>query len=67
MLPVVLLYVLKSPPGLKLTIILLFVAAFTVALSLMTNAKRHEVCAAAAAYAAVLVVFLANLPSVSGS
>ena len=44
MLPVVLLYDLNSPPGVKLTILLLFVAAFTVALSLMTNATRHEVC-----------------------
>jgi len=62
MLPVVLLYVLKFSTGVKLAILLLFVLAFSMAILLMTNARRHEAFAATAAYAAVLVVFLANLP-----
>lgn len=62
MLPVVLLYVVRSSTGVKLAILLLFVLAFSMALLLMTNAKRHEAFAATAAYAAVLVVFLGNLP-----
>ncbi|KAG8530119.1 uncharacterized protein KY384_005601 [Bacidia gigantensis] len=61
-LPIVLLYVLKSSPGIKLTILLLFVIAFSMALALTTGAKRHEIFAATAAYCAVLVVFLSNLP-----
>ena len=63
MLPVVLLYVLKSSSGVKITILLLFVLAFSLALLMMTKARRHEVFAATAAYAAVLVVFMANLPA----
>lgn len=67
MLPVVLLYVVESSSGIKLTIILIFVATFSLALSTTTNAKRHEIFAAAAAYCAVLVVFVANLSAVSGT
>ncbi len=64
MLPVVLLYVVHSSSGVKLAILLLFVLAFSLALLTMTKASQHETFAATAAYAAVLVVFLANLPSV---
>ena len=62
-LPVILLYVLKMSAGIKLVVIAVFVLAFCMALSIMTSAKRHEVFAATAAYCAVLVVFLANLPN----
>ena len=65
MLPIVLLCVLHTTRGIKLFILLLFVFAFAMALSMMTNAKRHEVFTAVAAYGAVLVVFLANLPGYS--
>ena len=63
MLPVILLSVLDSSTGIKITILSLFVLAFSVAIMTMTQAKRHEAFAATAAYAAVLVVFLANLPT----
>ena len=64
-LPVILLYVVNTSNGVKVAILLLFVLLFSMALLTMTNAKRHEAFAATAAYAAVLVVFLANLPAVS--
>jgi hypothetical protein len=38
-----------------------FTLAFSVALSLFTRAKRHEILGAAAGYCAVLVVFLGNV------
>lgn len=41
--------------------LLLFTLAFSTAVSLFTRAKRHEALAAAAAYCAVLVVFLGNV------
>ncbi|KAF2470786.1 uncharacterized protein BDR25DRAFT_32466 [Lindgomyces ingoldianus] len=40
--------------------LLVFTLAFSSVLSLFTKAKRHEIFAAAAAYCAVLVVFLGN-------
>jgi hypothetical protein len=45
----------------------LFIAtlAFSAALSIFTRAKRHEILASAAAYCAVLVVFLGNVPQTS--
>ena len=63
MLPVVLLYALHSSTGVKIAILLLFVLAFSMSVLMITNAKRHEAFAATAAYAAVLVVFVANLPT----
>jgi hypothetical protein len=36
--------------------------AFSAILTVFTRAKRHELLAAAAAYCAVLVVFLGNVP-----
>ena len=65
MLPVILLNVLKSSTGVKIAILLLFVLGFSVTILTMTQAKRHEAFAATAAYAAVLVVFLASLPKVN--
>jgi len=42
-------------------ILLIFTLLFSACLSLFTKAKRHEILAAAAAYCAVLVVFLGNV------
>jgi uncharacterized membrane protein YhaH (DUF805 family) len=42
-------------------ILLVFTLAFSSVLSLFTKARRHEILAAAAAYCAVLVVFLGNV------
>jgi uncharacterized membrane protein len=39
-----------------------FTLLFAAILSLLTKARRHELFAAAAAYAAVLVVFITNFP-----
>lgn len=49
--------------------LLVFTLAFSAVLSFFTKAQRHEILAAAAAYCAVLVVFLGNVPgsSTSGS
>ncbi|KAF2657862.1 hypothetical protein K491DRAFT_313155 [Lophiostoma macrostomum CBS 122681] len=44
-----------------LGILLVFTLAFSSVLSLFTKARRHEIFAAAAAYCAVLVVFLGNV------
>lgn len=41
--------------------LILFTLAFSSVLSLFTKARRHEILAAAAAYCAVLVVFLGNV------
>lgn len=41
--------------------LLVFTLAFSSILSLFTKARRHEILAAAAAYCAVLVVFLGNV------
>lgn len=43
-------------------VLLVFTLAFSAVLSLFTRARRHEILAAAAAYCAVLVVFLGNVP-----
>jgi hypothetical protein len=42
--------------------LLVFTLAFSAVLSLFTRARRHEILGAAAAYCAVLVVFLGNVP-----
>ncbi|OCK77315.1 hypothetical protein K432DRAFT_304509, partial [Lepidopterella palustris CBS 459.81] len=47
-------------------VLLVFTLAFSAVLSLFTRAKRHEILAAAAAYCAVLVVFLGNVGPQSG-
>ncbi|KAF2685664.1 hypothetical protein K458DRAFT_416885 [Lentithecium fluviatile CBS 122367] len=61
MAPVIALFGTNEKGAIKILIIFLFTMAFSVALSLCTKAKRHEVFAATAAYCAVLVVFLGNL------
>ena len=42
-------------------VLLVFTLFFSAGLSFFTSAKRHEVLAAAAAYCAVLVVFIGNV------
>ena len=42
-------------------ILLVFTLIFSAVLSLFTSARRHEILGAAAAYCAVLVVFLSNV------
>ncbi|THV49563.1 hypothetical protein BGAL_0189g00160 [Botrytis galanthina] len=51
--------------GVVITVLLVFTFIFSAVLSLFTRAKRHEVLAAAAAYCAVLVVFVGNVGSLS--
>ena len=48
-------------------VLLVFTLAFSAVLSLFTRARRHEILAAAAAYCAVLVVFLGNVSPSSHS
>jgi hypothetical protein len=66
-LPIYILYHLVSSMGTGKTdsicigTLLIFTLAFSAAVSLFTRAKRHEALAAAAAYCAVLVVFLGNV------
>jgi hypothetical protein len=50
-----------------LGVLLVATLAFSAVLSIFTRAKRHEILASAAAYCAVLVVFLGNVPQVSNS
>ncbi|KAF7951557.1 hypothetical protein EAE96_006862 [Botrytis aclada] len=57
----------KSPIGILIGILLVFTLLFSAVLSLFTRAKRHEVLAAAAAYCAVLVVFVGNVGNLSPS
>ncbi|KAE8448984.1 hypothetical protein EG329_008572 [Mollisiaceae sp. DMI_Dod_QoI] len=59
---VVALYIIQSN-GVRLGMIAIFSACFSFALSIMTSARRIEVFAATAAFAAVNVVFLTNSPS----
>ena len=49
-----------SRPGMKLGLIALFTVLFAAVIPLVTNARRAEVFAACAAYAAVLVVFVSG-------
>ncbi|KAF5871507.1 uncharacterized protein Bfra_008026 [Botrytis fragariae] len=51
--------------GVVIVVLLVFTFIFSAVLSLFTRAKRHEVLAAAAAYCAVLVVFVGNVGSLS--
>lgn len=41
-------------------VLVVFTLLFSAAMSLLTKARRHELFAAAAAYCAVLVVFISN-------
>jgi len=45
---------------------LVFTLLFATIMSLLTKARRHELFAASAAYAAVLVVFITNFPNKAG-
>ncbi|KAK8108538.1 hypothetical protein PG984_014339 [Apiospora sp. TS-2023a] len=66
-LPVLVLYrLLNNNPNDKaytvsIGVLIVFVLVFSAVLSLFTKAKRHEIFAAAAGYAAVLVVFFGNI------
>jgi hypothetical protein len=70
--PVVVLYRLVDSMGSRRTdalcigTLLIFTMAFSAVLSLFTRARRHEILAASAAYCAVLVVFLGNVPDRKG-
>jgi hypothetical protein len=46
-------------------VLLVSTLSFSAVLSIFTRAKRHEILAAAAAYCAVLVVFLGNVPQLA--
>jgi len=47
-------------------ILVVFTLLFSTAMSLLTRAQRHELFAASAAYAAVLVVFIGNFSGREG-
>jgi len=65
-LPVVAMYKLTSLPNNShgtfsaIGVLVVFTLLFSAAMSLLTKARRHELFAAAAAYCAVLVVFISN-------
>lgn len=64
-LPIVVLYVLTANDaagGVKIGVTVIFVVLFALALAALTHASRHDLFAASAAYCAVLVVFLGNVP-----
>jgi hypothetical protein len=71
-LPVYLLYHLVSLSNANGTnptcigVLLVATLLFSATLALFTRAQRHEILAAAAAYCAILVVFLGNIPQVRG-
>jgi uncharacterized membrane protein YqjE len=56
---IVSLYIVHEPKS-RLAMIAGFTALFAISVALMTNARRAEVFAATAAYAAVLVVFVSG-------
>lgn len=56
---IVSLYIVQEPK-LRLAMISGFTALFALSVALMTNARKSEVFAATAAYAAVLVVFVSG-------
>ena len=58
--PICILYLAHTQAVLQLVVILLFTQFFGFCITVFTKARKHEVFAATAAYAAVLVVFLAN-------
>ncbi|KAI0380112.1 hypothetical protein F5Y04DRAFT_282241 [Hypomontagnella monticulosa] len=59
LLSIVVLYVVETEP-IRLGILIIFSSCFALALALMTSARKVEIFAATAAYAAVNVVFLTN-------
>ncbi|TEY45869.1 hypothetical protein BOTCAL_0326g00140 [Botryotinia calthae] len=50
--------------GISVAVLLVFTSIFSTVISLFTCAKRHQVLAAAAAYFAVLVLFIGNVETV---
>ncbi|PMD40256.1 hypothetical protein L207DRAFT_582474 [Hyaloscypha variabilis F] len=54
-----------SSTGVVISVLLVFTLIFTAVLALFTRAKRHEILASAAAYCAVLVVFVGNVGQIS--
>ena len=65
MIPIVAMYEVtevggKASPIVAMCIFVLFTLLFGFIMSLMTEAKRHELFAASAAYCAILVVFISN-------
>ena len=58
--PSAVLFLVPEHSTLKICLILVFTLLFSAAISAFTKAKRHEMLAATATYAAVLVVFLGN-------
>ena len=63
--PIVVLYVLTvrdASGGVRVAVTSIFTVVFALTLAIMTHASRHETFAAVAAYSAVLVVFLGNVP-----
>ena len=71
-LPVYILYHITAGPSayntdaLCMGILLIFTLCFSAGLSFFTRAQRHEILAAAAGYAAVLVVFIGNVSGRGG-
>jgi hypothetical protein len=61
LIPVLLLFLVNMPKQVMAWIVFGFVLAFSITISVVTDAKVHEVLVGTAAYAAVLVTFLGNL------
>jgi hypothetical protein len=57
--PIVILYFVTEPNA-RLGLVITFIVIFTLGLSLTTSANRDTIFAAAAAYSAVLVVFVSG-------
>lgn len=57
----------KQTEGARLAIVSVFTLVFSAGVGLLTNAKRNEVYATTAGYAAVLVVYVTNSFSSNGS
>ncbi|RDL37021.1 uncharacterized protein BP5553_04454 [Venustampulla echinocandica] len=65
--PVYLLFLVPMSRAMMAGISSIFVFAFAVLLSVITDAKMQEVFAGSAAYAAVLITFLGNIDNLAGS
>lgn len=57
---IITLRLVQASRDVRLVLIVIFTIAFSLSLGLLTNAKRGEVLAGTAAYAAVLVVFVSS-------
>ena len=58
---------IKSQGRFQILVVFLFTLAFSACCSIFTKARKQEVFTATAAYSAVLVVFLGNTSTISGS